>query len=97
MLFRSLPGGQPFLGAEMVAGAAGDKSYISRTAIDNTEEVKKYILKALKHQQNGHFSLVEVLSVCPVNWKTAPPATLAFLDKMKSIYQIGELKKCLRD
>lgn len=51
-------------------------TYIERTAINtpkNIRRTKKAIAKAFKVQMNNMgFSLVEILSPCPTNWKMSP-------------------------
>ncbi|MBE9547517.1 MAG: 2-oxoglutarate oxidoreductase, partial [Proteobacteria bacterium] len=50
--------------------------YIERTAVNsikNIRRTKRAITKAFKIQMAGlGFSLVEVLSPCPTNWKMSP-------------------------
>lgn len=61
--------------SEMLAIARGSV-YIERTAVSsikNIRRTKRAITKAFKIQMAGlGFSLVEVLSPCPTNWKMSP-------------------------
>jgi 2-oxoglutarate ferredoxin oxidoreductase subunit beta len=61
--------------SEMLAIARGSV-YIERTALDspkNIRRTKRALTKAFKTQMAGlGFSLIEVLSPCPVNWKMSP-------------------------
>ncbi len=59
----------------MLAIAQGS-AYIERTALNSPSNIlktKKAIAKAFRIQLDGiGFSLVEVLSPCPTNWKNEP-------------------------
>lgn len=61
--------------SEMLA-ITGGSVYIERTAVNsikNIRRTKRAITKAFKIQMAGlGFSLVEVLSPCPTNWKMSP-------------------------
>ncbi len=67
--------GAPLDLSEMLAIARGSV-YIERTAVNtpkNIRRTKKAITKAFKVQMAGlGFSLVEILSPCPTNWKMSP-------------------------
>lgn len=64
--------GSPLDLSQMLAIAKGS-AYIERTAVNSPKNIirtKKAITKAFKTQMNGlGFSLVEILSPCPTNWK----------------------------
>jgi 2-oxoglutarate ferredoxin oxidoreductase subunit beta len=59
--------------------------YIERTAVNspkNIRQTKKAIKKAFKAQIEGQgFSLVEILSPCPTNWKMTPVDACKWIDK----------------
>jgi 2-oxoglutarate ferredoxin oxidoreductase subunit beta len=67
--------GGPLDLSEMLALTSGSV-YIERTAVNspkNVRRTKKAITKAFKSQMaNQGFSLVEILSPCPTNWKMPP-------------------------
>lgn len=67
--------GAPLDLSEILALASGSV-YIERTAVNspkNIRRTKKAITKAFKTQIEGlGFSLVEILSPCPTNWKLSP-------------------------
>jgi 2-oxoglutarate ferredoxin oxidoreductase subunit beta len=67
--------GGPLDLSEMLALTSGSV-YIERTAVNspkNVRKTKKAITKAFKSQMaNQGFSLVEILSPCPTNWKMSP-------------------------
>jgi 2-oxoglutarate ferredoxin oxidoreductase subunit beta len=82
----------PFLGPEFLAPICHPGAFLARTSVDNPVQLKKYLKKALENQKAGNFSLVEVLSYCPTNWKTDAKRTIDFLDKLKKIYRMGVIK-----
>ncbi|MBC8459711.1 MAG: 2-oxoglutarate oxidoreductase [Deltaproteobacteria bacterium] len=67
--------GAPLDLSQMLAIAKGS-IYIERTSVNspkNIRQTKKAITKAFKVQMEGlGFSLVEILSPCPTNWKMTP-------------------------
>jgi 2-oxoglutarate ferredoxin oxidoreductase subunit beta len=69
--------------SEMLAIAHGSV-YIERTAVTSPKTIrrtKKAITKAFKIQMaNRGFSLVEILSPCPVNWKMSPVDSVKWID-----------------
>lgn len=88
--------GFPINLSEMLAIAPGS-SYIERTAVDipaNILKTKKAIAKAFHLQLQGYgFTLVEILSSCPTNWKMDPIKSLKWIDEvMKSHFPLGVLK-----
>ncbi|HJM58068.1 MAG TPA: 2-oxoacid:acceptor oxidoreductase family protein [Planctomycetota bacterium] len=72
---RTAMQGQPMKVAEMIAGLDG-VVYVERTALfdqRNRKRTQKAIKKAIRLQVEGRgFSMVEVLSECPVHWKMTP-------------------------
>jgi len=88
--------GYPIRVSEMLATLDGP-AYIARTSVHDPKHVlktKKAILKAftMQLQQKG-FSLVEVLSTCPTNWRMQPVEALRWLkENMLAQYPLGEYK-----
>lgn len=88
--------GFPINLSEMLAIAPGS-SYIERTAVNtpaNILKTKKAIAKAFRLQLQGYgFTLVEVLSACPTNWKMDPLKASKWIDEvMSSHFPLGVLK-----
>ncbi|MBM4349560.1 MAG: 2-oxoglutarate oxidoreductase [Deltaproteobacteria bacterium] len=88
--------GFPINLSEMLAIAPGS-SYIERTAVNtpaNILKTKKAIAKAFRLQIQGYgFTLVEVLSACPTNWKMDPLKASKWIDEvMASHFPLGVLK-----
>ncbi len=88
--------GFPINLSEMLAVARGSV-YIERTAVNspaNILKTKKAIAKAFRIQMEGHgFSLVEVLSPCPTNWKMEPVEACKWINEvMTAHFPLGVLK-----
>ena len=82
--------------SEMLAIAKGSV-YIERTAVNspaNILKTKKAIAKAFRVQMEGYgFSLVEVLSPCPTNWKMEPVEACKWIDEVMAVhFPLGVLK-----
>ncbi|MDD6190213.1 MAG: thiamine pyrophosphate-dependent enzyme [Firmicutes bacterium] len=72
-----------------------DMAYLARGAVNtpaNTEKTKKMIKKALLKQMNGEgFCLIDVLSMCPTNWKMSEIDACEFVKTTQSKYlPLGE-------
>jgi 2-oxoglutarate/2-oxoacid ferredoxin oxidoreductase subunit beta len=88
--------GYPVKLSEMLALAEGS-AYIERTALSSPSNVlktKKAIAKAFRIQLDGAgFSLVEVLSPCPTNWRMSPVDSWKWIDEiMTASFPLGVLK-----
>jgi 2-oxoglutarate ferredoxin oxidoreductase subunit beta len=77
--------GFPINLSEMLALAKGS-AYIERTAVSSPAHIlktKKAIAKAFNVQLQGYgFSLVEVLSPCPTNWKMSPIEACRWIEEV---------------
>jgi 2-oxoglutarate/2-oxoacid ferredoxin oxidoreductase subunit beta len=88
--------GYPINLSEMLALAKGS-AYIERTALTgpaNILKTKRAIAKAFQVQlERLGFSLVEVLSPCPTNWKMTPVESWKWIDEvMARSFPLGVLK-----
>jgi len=93
--------GFPINLSEMLAIAKGS-AYIERTAVSSPAHIlktKKAIAKALHTQLKGYgFSLVEVLSPCPTNWKMNPADACQWIEEvMTTSFPLGVLKDITGD
>lgn len=93
--------GFPIKLSEMLAIATGS-AYIERTAVNspaNILKTKKAIEKAFKVQiERLGFSLVEILSPCPTNWKMSPEKAWKWIDEvMKNYYPLGVIKDITKE
>ena len=71
--------------------------YLERTAVSTPKDVaatRRAIKKAFENQIAGKgYSLVEVLSMCPTDWKLSPADSLAYVDnEMKKTFPLGVYK-----
>ncbi len=66
----------------------------SLTSIKNINRAKKAIMKAFKAQLDRlGFSIVELLSPCPTNWKMTPQQSLKWInEEMTKTYPLGVIK-----
>jgi 2-oxoglutarate/2-oxoacid ferredoxin oxidoreductase subunit beta len=88
--------GYPIKISEMLALTKG-AVYIERTAVNspaNIRKTKKAIRKAFQTQLDDlGFSLVEILSPCPTNWRMTPVEAWQWIDKvMSKEYPLGVIK-----
>jgi 2-oxoglutarate/2-oxoacid ferredoxin oxidoreductase subunit beta len=88
--------GYPIKITEMLALTKG-AVYIERTAVNspaNIRKTKKAIRKAFQTQLDDlGFSLVEILSPCPTNWRMTPIEAWHWIDKtMAKEYPLGVIK-----
>ena len=67
-----------------------DMAYLARGAVNtpaNTEKTKKMIKKALQKNMNGEgFCLIDVLSMCPTNWKLSEIDACEYIKTTQSKY-----------
>ena len=88
--------GYPIRMAEMLATMDG-AGYIARRSLHNPANIrkaKKAIRLAFETQERGlGFSMVELLSSCPTNWKVTPQEALSFIeDSMVPTFPLGDYK-----
>jgi 2-oxoglutarate ferredoxin oxidoreductase subunit beta len=93
--------GAPLDLSQMLVVPAGS-SYIVRTSVHSPRQVrktKKAVAKAFKTQMKGlGFSMVEIISQCPTNWKMDPIDACQWIeDTMLKIYPLGVLKDTVGD
>ena len=88
--------GYPLHVSELLATIEG-ASFIARTAVDSYKNVintRHAIEKSFRYQIEGKgFSLVEILSPCPVDWKLSPRDALIWIrEEMMQVYPLGTYK-----
>ncbi|MCG8402705.1 MAG: thiamine pyrophosphate-dependent enzyme [Firmicutes bacterium] len=93
--------GYPIRVAEMLATLDGPV-YIARTSVHNPRHVMKTgraIRRAFQMQlQQRGFSMIEVLSTCPTNWRMQPLEALRWLEEnMLTRYPPGEYKVPIKE
>jgi 2-oxoglutarate ferredoxin oxidoreductase subunit beta len=88
--------GFPIHVAEMLATLDGP-AYIARASLDSPQHInqaKNFIRKAFKAQLLGlGYSLVELVSTCPTNWKMTPVEALERVRReVLPVFPIGEFR-----
>ena len=88
--------GHPVHMAEILASIEGS-GYIGRRSLHdaaNIRKSKKAIRLAFEAQERGlGFSMVELLSSCPTNWKISAQEALDFVaDEMVPVFPLGDYK-----
>lgn len=85
---------KPFFGLELLKNVADKSAFIARGIVSQPLPLRILIKKAIENQIKNHsFSFVEVLSMCPVNWKKDAKESLQFLEfNMLNNFPIGEIK-----
>ena len=80
-----------FLGPEMLKGETKTGAFLARCAVNDPKNLMSYLEQAIKAQQNDHFSLIEILSFCPTNWRTRGKDTIDYLENLKNEFKLGKL------
>jgi len=88
--------GAPLRVCELLSSLDG-VCYLERVAVSTPKDViqaKRAIKKAFENQlADKGFSLVEVLSMCPTDWKLSPEEAVKFVnEEMKKIFPLGVFK-----
>jgi 2-oxoglutarate ferredoxin oxidoreductase subunit beta len=88
--------GPPLKVCELLSALDG-VCYLERTAVSTPRDVtaaKRAIKKAFQNQIDGKgFSLVEVLSMCPTDWKMSTAKAVSFVNEdMKKVFPLGVYK-----
>jgi 2-oxoglutarate ferredoxin oxidoreductase subunit beta len=94
----SSPGGKftaekPFFGPELIKDVASENAYLARASVLDLAGMKVKFKKAIQTQLEGNFSLVEVLSFCPTNWKTNAKETVEMVETMQKVYKVGVINE----
>ena len=88
--------GYPIRMAEIISNLDA-VSYVVRRSLHNPANIrktKKAVKTAFQTQASGMgFSMVEILSSCPTNWKLSPSKSLEFIEEqMIPVYPIADFK-----
>lgn len=89
--------GPPIRVCELLAGLQST-AYLERTAVNNPANIRKTknaIKKAFQIQSQAKgFSLIEILSPCPTNWRLDPFASCKWIDEvMQKYFPLGVFKE----
>jgi 2-oxoglutarate ferredoxin oxidoreductase subunit beta len=55
--------------------------------------MKQMLKKAIERQIAGHFSFVEILSFCPINWKTNARESIEMVELMEKTFKVGVINE----
>lgn len=83
---------EPLLGPELFRDLVKPGVFLARTAVNDPKDLKEYLIKAVDTQQAGHFSLVEILSFCPTNWRVKGIELIDRLNALKQEFKVGIIK-----
>lgn len=85
---------KPLLGPELLRQTVVDTAYIARGTVTEPLILKELIKKSIINQiEKKAFSFIEILSMCPVNWKKNAKESINYLEKnMKPTFKLGEFK-----
>jgi len=88
--------GHPIRMSEILSNMDGSGYIVRRSLHDaaNIRKAKKTIRMAFEAQERGlGFSMVELLSSCPTNWKITPQESLEFIkEEMIPVFPLGDFK-----
>ena len=84
--------GPGFHGPELIRSIANKKAFVARASVSKPLVLRNTIKKAIENQiKNNSFSFVEVLSICPTNWKQDAKGCFDRLSSMEKYYPLGEI------
>ena len=97
---NALLDGHPVRMSEILASLDGT-AYVERVAVNSAQNIlraKRAIRKAFQGQMDGAgFTMIEVLSQCPTNWKMTPLDACTWIDEvMSKTFPVGVLKDTLK-
>jgi 2-oxoglutarate ferredoxin oxidoreductase subunit beta len=80
---------KPFFGPELIKTVANEKAFLARSSVLNLPDLKNKLKRAIENQIKGNFSMVEILSFCPTNWKTNAKETIERVQDMQKTFPVG--------
>lgn len=79
-------------GPELLSQVADKSAYIARGTVANPVQLEQLFKRMIENQvKNNAFSFVEVLSICPTNWRTNAKESMSQVKEMENLYPIGEI------
>ena len=98
IITTTTPSGKPrdsvggIRGPELVRMMADKNAYVARTSVANPIVMQNMIKKAIKTQsESNNFAFLEILSICPTNWRTNAKDSLHRVHEMENHYSLGEI------
>jgi len=91
---KQIEKGQTFRGPELLESLGNKNICTKRVSVLQPDILKMELNKAILHQiKNKSFSFIEVLSMCPTNWKKDAKGSIKFVEQdMQKIFQINTKK-----
>lgn len=85
--------GEPLNGIDLLKSLPNKKAFLSRGMVTQPLVLQKMIIEALNHQIiKKSFSFVEVLSMCPTNWKKNAKNSIEMLEQKMSLkFPLGDV------
>jgi len=81
---------ETFFGPELIR-SLNSKAYVARGAVNEPQDLKRFFHEAVDAQKAGNFSLVEILSICPTNWKMTGMESINHLNEnIKTTFAVGK-------
>lgn len=89
--------GPPMKMCEFLSSLEGT-AYLARSSVHSVKQIqktKRYIREAFQVQLNDEgFSMVEILSMCPSNWKLSPVDSCGYIEnEMTQYFPLGVIKE----
>lgn len=88
--------GERFLGPETLMASADQRAYIERVSVSNPRKVALSLKKAIEAANAGNFSFLEILSICPTNWKTSAHDSFEFLKTIEGHFPQQQFSPILK-
>jgi 2-oxoglutarate ferredoxin oxidoreductase subunit beta len=78
------------MGPEFIASLANKNAFIARSSVSKPLVLRSILAKAIENQiKKNAFSFVEVLSICPTNWKTDAKESFLRLKDMEEYFPVN--------
>jgi len=89
---KTIEFGPGFKGPETVRSIASKDAFIARASVSNPLLLRNILKEAMETQtEKNNFSFIEVLSICPTNWKTSAEDSLKRVKEMEKYYPVGKI------
>lgn len=75
-------------GPKLVSTLSHKNALVERVSVSNPRKIILAMKKAIETSKNGHFSFIEILSLCPTNWKTDAIDSFEFLKELEDRFPI---------
>lgn len=86
--------GEPIDGIKLLQSLSNQKMFLARAKVTKPLILRTVIESAIEHQIKNHsFSFVEVLSMCPINWRKNAKESIEMIKKMQEKYPLENFNK----